>query len=387
MSEHDEGMPPPPRWYGGGDRAEQPVEPSGDQPAPVLPPAEPLPGREDVEPLAAGSVDEFGLGPAEPVDQLGDEAEPLPVSPGSAARAAGSAMFGRDLIMPAPPIWPFGRRARSRREQREQIRQRARDRRAELRRGSPVEPIVTDPARWRRVDPRRNALVITGLAAVVLVVLVLAWWFTGRPQHSAPTAVVSTATAPRSAPTATSSALATTPAGAGLPKLSPIPSGGVAPISPPAGGAINPAAVSIAPAPTGDATPAELGSPAGAVSAWLGRTCPFNYHDPFGAAEQRGRSAMTAAGWAQYNPAGNQRAAASWSQTVAAHEVGQCGAPTAAVDPEAPHTDTSAIVIGEIQRVVTGDGESPYVETVDVTRVVLRGSDGLWRVDLSQQAG
>jgi hypothetical protein len=119
----------------------------------------------------------------------------------------------------------------------------------------------------------------------------------------------------------------------------------------------------------------------------LARTCPFSFRDAFGAAEQRGESAMTANGWNNDNPANNQQAQTSWSETVSAQEVGQCGAPTAAVDPEAPGDASSAIVIGSIERVVTGPGEAAYVETVNATRVVLRGADGLWRVDVATQGG
>jgi hypothetical protein len=137
------------------------------------------------------------------------------------------------------------------------------------------------------------------------------------------------------------------------------------------------------------------------MRAWLSRWCPFDYTDPFGTAERRAQPAMTDAGWATLNPDNDTPAAdrlrASWEQTVAARESGRCAHPDAATSPQAPHSDTSAIVIGTVTRVITtdsagdtaggSDGPGAYVEQVSEVRIVRRGPDGLWRVDLATSGG
>lgn len=148
--------------------------------------------------------------------------------------------------------------------------------------------------------------------------------------------------------------------------------------------------------PVGEPTPVELGTPEGAMRAWLARLCPFDHVDPFGAAEQRARAAMTDAGWATLNPVdgdagGDERARLSWEKTVAAGESGRCAEPTAQISLEAPRTATSAIVIGAVTRVVTSPDsdpdQAPYVEQLSQVRLVRRGADGLWRVDLPAEGG
>ncbi|WP_142065306.1 hypothetical protein [Pseudonocardia kunmingensis] len=139
--------------------------------------------------------------------------------------------------------------------------------------------------------------------------------------------------------------------------------------------------------PAGDPAPAELASPEGAMRAWLARLCPYAYTEPFGAPEQRARPAMTTAGWAELDPAADERARASWDKVVAGAETARCAAPTAVVSPEAPRSDTSAIVIGEIQQVITAGSGTRWVETLRHTRVVLRDSDGLWRVGTATAGG
>ncbi|MBV9163269.1 MAG: hypothetical protein JO281_17315 [Pseudonocardiales bacterium] len=83
--------------------------------------------------------------------------------------------------------------------------------------------------------------------------------------------------------------------------------------------------------PAGEATAGELSSPEGAVAAWLARWCPYSSTEAFGAAEQRARSAMTAAGWAEFDPAQHERARQSWQTIVAERQTARCSAPRALV--------------------------------------------------------
>jgi len=137
----------------------------------------------------------------------------------------------------------------------------------------------------------------------------------------------------------------------------------------------------------------ELSTPEGAMRAWLARWCPFDYTDPVGTAERRTQPAMTEAGWATLNPDNDtptaDQARASLEKTVAARESGRCAEPVAAISPEAPRSNSSAIVIGTVTRVITSDagGQAPYVEQLTEVRILRRGSDGLWRVDLATTGG
>ena len=312
---------------------------------------------------------------------------------GDALRATGSALFGRDLLAPRPSLVPWGRRARESRHRRREILNRARERRTQVWREfttPPDPPRAEEPRSWRPVPPRRHAAVAVGLIMIVGAVFVLAMRYGDRPPTASRSPVDTTvATGPTMTLASPPPTVSTPPAASRVSSapLLPIPSGGVSPLTPPASTALDPASIVLVAPPAGDATASELGTPDGAVRAWLARTCPFDWHDPLGAAEARGRSALTQAGWRQVDPTGNPAARTSWAETVAARETGRCAAPVAMVDPEAPRTDTAAIVIGSIARVVTGPGAPPYVDTVDWTGWVRLGPDGLWRVDLASPGG
>jgi hypothetical protein len=231
-------------------------------------------------------------------------------------------------------------------------------------------------------------MVIGGLVLVVLAVFAVSFFFSGKSSSPAPAAatvqpVISAPTSSTSSATSSSSA----PASKVIPPQQPIPSGGVAPMTPAPGQVIDPASVALVDAPAGPPSPADLATPEGAVTAWMARYCPFNFADPFGAAETRARPAMTDQGWSKFDPTANDKARASWSETVAAKEIGRCAAPAAMVSPEAPRSAGSAIVIGSVNRVVSGAGGAPYVEQLAETRIVLRGTDGLWRVDTATVGG
>ncbi|GLZ28143.1 hypothetical protein Lesp02_03330 [Lentzea sp. NBRC 105346] len=139
--------------------------------------------------------------------------------------------------------------------------------------------------------------------------------------------------------------------------------------------------------PAGEPSPEELSTPESAARAWLARWCAFDHTEPFAAAEQRARPAMTDLGWRNFDPAGDERARHSWERTVAAKESGRCSAPQAQVPSGAPASDNRRIVLVWADRVVTGTAGSPYVERIMQTRHVHRGADGRWRVDIATVGG
>ncbi|MGH3709224.1 MAG: hypothetical protein ACRDRQ_14220 [Pseudonocardiaceae bacterium] len=374
MSEGDE-IPAPPRWYG----SDPHHPPSGSSPRPPA-------GDRD---HGAAQPPEELVGGVPPVEEPGGSALGPDASVGEVARAARAAFVGRDLIRARPGLWPFGPRARARQERNREVAEEARRRRGQFRAAfeSGAAPVTGRPVRWRPVERRANAVVIASLAGVVLGVFVLSVWFSGRApaQQPAPAAAGIAVTSRSSAPPGVAEPVPG--AGVSLPGLPPIPPGGVAPIRPPVSTTVNPALVRLAAPPVGEVTAAELGSPEGAVAAWLARWCPYSHTEPFGAAERRARSAMTAAGWAVFDPAGNDRAQRSWQTIVAEAQTARCAVPTALVSPEAPRSQASAIVIGQVQRVITAGDGARWVDTLTGTRIVLRGADGLWRVDTATTGG
>lgn len=385
MSPHDEepGIPPPPRWYGPGRIASEHT--SRQDP---IPPTEPSSAPQpETEP--AGSIDADSQS-----CHTGGAAEPdRPDTPGQAARAAGRALFGRDLLQPGPGLWPWGARARQRRHQREQARQRSHHRRRELREAlyAQQDEAATGSRGWPPVSRSANLRVIITLVTVVAAVVGLGWWATSQPQPTRqagppPAPPVTITAAPT--PTTPTPAPSPTPSAPELPPRQPVPPGGVAPITPPpAQPGPDPAAVATVSVPAGSPDPAQLSTPESAATAWMRRLCPFDYRAPYGTSQRRARPVMTEQGWSAANPAASERGRASWSQTVTARETGRCTVPRAQVVPEAPRTPSSAIVRISTQRVVTAPNVPAYVEPVTATRIVQRGPDGLWRVGTSTRGG
>jgi hypothetical protein len=305
------------------------------------------------------------------------------------ARAAREAFLGADLIRSGPTLWPFGQRARTRRERNQQVIEQARLRRAQFRQAFDAPPAAAPrPARRRPIGRRTNRIVIAGLAGLALAVAAAAVWL-GRPEPRPVTqpAPASSTTSPLALSSTTATTPGSTSGSAAVPAQPPIPSGGVAPITPRPHPTVNPSTVVVVDPPVGDPTPNELATPESAVRAWLARKCPFDYRQPVGTAERQARPAMTDAGWNTVDPSDDARVRASWDRTVAARESGRCAAPTALVSPEAPRSPTTAIVIGAATRLVTPEGGQPYVEHLTEVRLVRRGTDGLWRVDLPTEGG
>lgn len=313
------------------------------------------------------------------------------------ARAARAAFLGRDLLHPRPRLWPFGAGARARRERTRQIAEVAQRRRAQFRQALAAAAATGQtrpPRRWRPVGRRANVAAITALVVVVGGVFALALYFGGRHPAPAPAPEPAPAAGPPPAVSATVSAAvestaatSPTPHSAAVPPQPPIPSGGVPAATARPRPPVDPATVAVVDPPTGPPSDADLATADGAMRAWLARWCPFTYTDPLGAAEDRARPAMTGSAWAAVDPRGNDGARQSWQKTVTAQESGRCAAPTAIISPEAPRSDTAAIVIGSITRVVTGPGRAPYAEPITQVRVVERGADGRWRVHLESTGG
>lgn len=374
----DDELPPMPRWYGTS-------HPEPRQPDPPTDP-EPTPPASAQRPAA-------DTDPAVPPEELvqPQHSDHGDLSPAEAARQTGHALFGRDLIAPGRWGWPFGQAAHQRREQRAAVRERTRARRQALAQqwnGPPPGPV---PGRWRPVARTRNLAVIATLVTVVAAVMGLGWWITSGQSKPAPAAqddVAAPVPSASVAPSASSPPPSQPAPGGGLPQRDPIPSGGVAPIVPPAAKpGPDPRSVTTVPVPSGAPTRAELSTPESAARAWMARWCPFDYHQPYGTSQRRARAAMTELGWSAFNPADSDRGRSSWDKTVAAKETARCSAPSAQIVPEAPRSPQVAMVQVTARRVVTGPGAPPYVETLTQTRIVKRGTDGLWRVGMETRGG
>lgn len=336
--------------------------------------------HEHDEDAAGGSVRE------PPDDQRqGEFAVPAGMPTADEAMRLVGRAFGE--LAPLPRLWPLGKAARARRSERAEIRERTRAARRDLSRAwnAAAPPGVDFTRVWRPVGSHRNVAVIAGLALVVLVIVVVGAWMSSRAAPALPTPAASAGTAAQSPPPPSTTSTSPTPA-TRVSALPPIPSSGVAPIIPPTGTGVDPRTVAVVDPPAGPPTNTELASPEAAAVAWLARWCPFAWTEVFGAAETRARAAMTANGWSVFDPARNARARASWAQTVAARETGRCSAPSAVVNADAPRTGTAAVVMVSATRVVAGT-DGAYVEPVFEQRVVLRGADGVWRVDLPSVGG
>lgn len=374
----DDELPPMPRWYGtSGPAARQPDPPADPEPTP---PASAQWSAADTDPVVPPEE------PVQPQRSAGDD-----LSPAQAARQTGDALFGRDLIEPGRWGWPFGQAAHQRREQRAAVRERTRARRQALAqqwKGSSPGPV---PGRWRPVARSRNLAVIATLVTVVAAVMGLGWWITSgqsRPVPAAQDGAAAPVPSASVAPSASSPPPSQPNVGGGLSQRDPIPSGGVAPIVPPAPKpGPDPRSVTTVPVPSGPPTRAELSTPESAARAWMARWCPFDYREPYGTSQRRARPAMTELGWSSFNPADSDRGRMSWDKTVAAKETARCSAPSAQIVPEAPRSSDTAMVQVTARRVVTGPGAAPYVETLTQTRIAKRGPGGLWRVGMSTRGG
>lgn len=312
--------------------------------------------------------------------------------PAATARQAGRALFGPDLIAPAPGVWPFGQAAKQRRAQRRAVLRTAAERRSGLqdRWAAGLDPDTTGRSgRWAPVPRRRHAMVLTGMGAAVAGLVVLSWWSTSDSPDEPPSA--GAAPAGTEQPPASPDPAPDEESAPGqqlqLPPVEPIPSDGVAPIVPGEHSpAPDPAQVPVVPAPAGEPDVAALSTPESAAVSWMARWCPFDTRDELGAAEQRAQPAMTEHGWSLFDPRGDEQGHESWRTAQAASERGACAQPQAQVIAEAPRSESSAIVQVSTDRVVTSS-DGKYVERLSERRIVQRGPDGAWRVDSATHGG
>jgi len=163
----------------------------------------------------------------------------------------------------------------------------------------------------------------------------------------------------------------------------PTPAGGVTPVPAPTVAALDPAGVTLIPQPTGPATAAQLGTPVGAVTAWLARTCPSRFTQPYGADVAAGRPVMTGAGWAaaQQQLASDTTGPGLWKAAAAARQTRACGDFDVQLSADAPTSGGVAFVEYIAHRVVTAPGAAPRVEQLGGARMAIRQSDGRWLVD------
>ena len=169
----------------------------------------------------------------------------------------------------------------------------------------------------------------------------------------------------------------------------PTPAGGVPAAAPTVAPPIHPSAVKVQPASAGAVTPADQASPQAAVTAWLARTCPSSWRDPFGADLTRGKDLETVAAWKADNPAHDTVGAALWRSEVVAHrQIRACGNLQVVVSPDQPITARGGFVLYSAERVVTSaaGGLPVTVEQLSGARRVLQQA-GVWRVDIAVVGG
>ena len=169
----------------------------------------------------------------------------------------------------------------------------------------------------------------------------------------------------------------------------PTPVGGVPAATPTAAAPINPVTVKVQPPPAGAVTAADQASQQAAVTAWLARTCPSWWRDPFGADLTRGKDLETAAAWTADYPAHDTVGAALWRSEVVAHrQTRVCGNLRVVVSPDQPITAGGGFVLYSAERVVTSaaGGLPVTVERLSGGRRVVK-QVGVWRVDVAVVGG
>ena len=168
----------------------------------------------------------------------------------------------------------------------------------------------------------------------------------------------------------------------------PAPIGGVTLVPPATSSLIDPKSVAVQTPPTGPVSATDLATPVAAVTTWLTRTCPSRWSDPYGQDLQRGRSAMTTAGWTEDDPAGHPAGARVWAKLVVpARQTRACGDLAVHLSADAPTTGGTAFVGYTADRVVTAVGTPAVVEHLVGARIVVQQSDGRWLVDRAVLGG
>jgi len=273
--------------------------------------------------------------------------------------AARALFFSRDLVRPGPGLLPFGSKARARSKRRREVDALAAARRADLADLLTARRTTSRSARSHRsVRFAHPRMVAAALTAVVVTISAAGWWMTRSttPREPAPSMVDAG------------------PAAAG-----------------PALVGSNPNSVAAAPAAGSDVTSGldagddlSLASPEAAAESWLAAWCPFDPNSNPEDMRGRIRAAMTAAGWAQF-------AAGSGSTMTGAiaGATATCDPPSARIVSHPPGTDVPVVVLVWATRSVL-DVESLAAGRsfrIDRRQYVVKGDDGLWRVDVAAVGG
>jgi hypothetical protein len=274
------------------------------------------------------------------------------------AAAAKALFFAPDLIRPGPGLLPFGAKARDRRERRHQVDMIAATRRAELgrllaaRRNSRIEPSI---GATRRGDPH---LVAAVLGAIVILVAVAGWLMP----------LTTTTAAPSLLPADTFTAATD------LPLYEPDPT----------------ALGTIGATTTQPDSGVDLTTPESAAASWLTAWCPAKATRDPDAVTAGIRATMTADGWAQFTATPGQLLVAAAPGTTAS-----CDTPTARIVARPPGSDNTVVVLVSATRTITepdADSDAENAEAAAGFRIerlqyVVRGDDGVWRVDLAAVGG
>ena len=271
--------------------------------------------------------------------------------------AARALFFSRDLVRPGPGLLPFGSKARDRTRRRREVDALAAARRADLAEHHTARRTSRAARSHRSVRFAHPRLVAAALTAVVITISAAGWWMTRSTTPTAP------------APTV----IDTGPAAGG-----PTPAGS------------NPNSVPAAPTMS-DVTSGpdagedwSLATPEAAAGAWLASWCPIDPNPRPEETQARTRAAMTAAGWAQFaGTSGSTMAGAIAGATAT------CDPPSARIVSHPPGTDVPVVVLVWATRRVFHPGNPAAGRSfrIDRRQYVVKGDDGLWRVDVAAVGG
>jgi|GEM_PF-6179637 len=306
------------------------------------------PDTPDSESPAAAMSDEMAFSDGDP-DSTPESPDPLDDRIATAAKAL---FFARDLVRPGPGVLPFGARARARRERRREVDATAAARRAELNRLLSARRDSRGAGTRVSVSRGRPRVVATLLVAVVIATTVAGWWMMETPVPAATTVSTDTRAAATDLPSYIAEPTSWPDAAATAPQVTP-------------------------------AAALDLTSPEAAAASWLAAWCPIHPHRNPAAVAEAIRAAMTDAGWAQFT-ATPEHALASGIPGLTA----SCDAPRARIVSRPPGTDRLVVVAVSATRTVT-DAEHTGARRfrIERRRDVVRGGDGLWRVDVAAVGG
>jgi hypothetical protein len=266
--------------------------------------------------------------------------------------AAKSLFFAPDLIRPGPGLLPFGAKARDRRERRREVDTIAATRRTQL-----AELLAA--RRNRRADKADSAT-----------------------HHGHPRTVAALLTALVIAVAAAGSLMSLTTTTA-APSQEPADPGSAATDLPTYESDPTTLVTAAEPAPQRSSA-VDLGTPETAAVSWLAAWCPIDPQRSPEALAAGIRAVMTTEGWAQFT--------ATPGQTPADPAPGatvSCDRPTARVVFRPPGNDTTVVVLVAATRTITGPDNVSTTRRfrIERRRYVVRGVDGLWRVDVPAVGG